>query len=113
YPWGDQPPWEKPLVGCDPLSGGPAKVGVNEPNGFGLFDMSENTHEWCADYYDYNYYHDSPERNPQGPAFGQRRSSRGGSWRHKIKFSRCAARSSLPPSFRYSDYGFRLAVTIG
>jgi formylglycine-generating enzyme len=113
YPWGNQPPWEKPFFGCDPVTGGPAKVGVNEPNGFGLFDMSENTHEWCADYYDYNYYHDAPERNPQGPAFGQRRSSRGGSWRHKIKFSRCAARSSLPPSFRYSDYGFRVAVTIG
>ena len=88
-------------------------MGINEPNGFGLYDMSEGVHEWCSDYYDYNYYHSSPERNPQGPPSGQRRSSRGGSWRHKIKFSRCAARSSLPPSFKYADYGFRVAVTIG
>ena len=42
---------------------------------------------------------------------GQRRVSRGGSWRHQIKFSRCAARSSLPPGFKYADYGFRVALT--
>ncbi|HVO94737.1 MAG TPA: formylglycine-generating enzyme family protein [Terriglobales bacterium] len=113
YPWGNEPPDEKHLVGCDPVTGGPAEVGVNPPNGFGLFDMSENVHEWCADYYDYNYYHYSPEKNPHGPSAGQRRVSRGGSWRHRIKFSRCAARSSLPPDFQYSDYGFRVAVTIG
>ncbi len=74
--------------------------------------MSEGVHEWCSDYYDYNYYCSSPERNPQGAASGMRRSSRGGSWRHQIKFSRCAGRSSLPPSFRYTDYGFRVALTV-
>ncbi|MGH7811763.1 MAG: formylglycine-generating enzyme family protein, partial [Candidatus Binatia bacterium] len=111
YPWGDEPPGEKLFLGCDPVTGGPAPVGANEPNGFGLFDMSEGVHEWCSDYYDYNYYGYSPEQNPAGAASGTRRSSRGGSWRHKIKFSRCAARSSLPPSFRYADYGFRVAMT--
>ena len=50
-----------------------------------------------------------PERNPRGPAEGSRRSSRGGSWRHYIKVSRCAARSSIPPGFQYADYGFRVA----
>ena len=113
FPWGNEPPSEKYFIGCDPQTGGPAKVGVNEPNDFGLFDMSENVHEWCADYYDYNYYRYSPARNPPGPSSGQRRASRGGSWRHRIKFSRCAARSSLPPSFKYADYGFRIALTIG
>ena len=113
YPWGDQPPEEKSYLGCDPTTGGPTRVGVNEPNDFGLHDMSEGVHEWCSDFYDYHYYRNSPERNPQGPPTGQRRSSRGGSWRHRIKFSRCAARSSLPPSFHYADYGFRLALTIG
>lgn len=112
YPWGDEPPWEKSIKGCNEETGGPMPVGVNEPNGFGLHDMSEGVHEWCSDYYDYRYYHYSPERNPQGAAFGQRRSSRGGSWRHRVKFSRCAARSSLPPSFKYSDYGFRVAMTV-
>ena len=113
YPWGDDPPEQRPYAGFDPITGGPARVGVNAPNGFGLFDMSEGVHEWCSDYYDYNYYRNSPERNPQGAAAGQRRASRGGSWRHQIKFSRCAARSSLPPSFRYSDYGFRVALSLG
>ncbi len=112
YPWGDEPPWERAYKGCDQKTGGPAPVGGNEPNGFGLYDMSEGVHEWCSDYYDYNYYRYAPAKNPLGPRSGQRRSSRGGSWRHKIKFSRCAARSSLPPSFKYSDYGFRVAMTI-
>ena len=110
YPWGDVPPWERSYAGWDEKTGGPAPVGVNEPNGFGLYDMSEGVHEWCSDYYDYDYYRYAPAENPRGPSAGTRRSSRGGSWRHKIKFSRCAARSSLPPDFKYSDYGFRVAM---
>lgn len=112
YPWGDEPPRERPYTGYDPKTGGPQKVGANAPNDFGLYDMSEGVHEWCSDYYDAGYYRYSPERNPQGPVAGQRRASRGGSWRHRIKFSRCAARSSLPPSFKYADYGFRVALTL-
>ncbi|MGH7773114.1 MAG: formylglycine-generating enzyme family protein [Candidatus Binatia bacterium] len=112
YPWGDEAPWERPYPGYDLELGGPQPVGLSEPNGFGLYDMSEGVHEWCSDFYDPNYYRDSPERNPQGPSSGKRRSSRGGSWRHRIKFSRCAARSSLIPSFRYADYGFRLAMNL-
>lgn len=112
YPWGDEPPWERPYPGYDLETGGPQRVGLNEPNAFGLYDMSEGVHEWCSDFYDADYYRYSPERNPQGPPSGQRRSSRGGSWRHRIKFSRCAARSSLPPAFRYADYGFRVAMSL-
>jgi formylglycine-generating enzyme required for sulfatase activity len=40
-----------------------------------------------------------------------RRASRGGSWRHQIKIARVAARSSLPPEYQYSDYGFRCALS--
>lgn len=112
YPWGDQAPWERPYPGYDAETGGPQRVGMNEANDFGLYDMSEGVHEWCSDYYDRSYYRHSPERNPQGPAVGQRRASRGGSWRHRVKFSRCAARSSLPPAFKYSDYGFRVALSL-
>jgi len=113
YPWGDRPPWERPYPGYDLETGGPQRVGLNESNGFGLYDMSEGVHEWCSDFYDPGYYRNSPERNPKGPPSGQRRVSRGGSWRHHIKFSRCAARSSLNPSFRYADYGFRVAMSLG
>jgi formylglycine-generating enzyme required for sulfatase activity len=112
YPWGDEPPWERLYVGFDTETGGPLRVGVGEPNGLGLYDMSEGVHEWCSDYFAYDYYRHAPQRNPQGPLSGQRRASRGGSWRHRVKFSRCAARSSLPPGFKYADYGFRVAQTL-
>ena len=112
YPWGDEPPWERPYPGYDLVTGGPQRVGLGEPNSFGLYDISEGVHEWCSDFYDPHYYCNSPERNPQGPSSGKRRASRGGSWRHRIKFSRCAARSSLNPSFKYADYGFRVAMSL-
>ena len=111
YPWGDEPPDARPEYRR--RWGGrveaPLPAGQEEPNPFGLFDVSENVHEWCADWFDKDYYRRSPERNPAGPAFGERRASRGGSWRHHIKVSRCAARSSIPPEFQYADYGFRVA----
>jgi len=90
----------------------PRTVAKTRPNTFGLYDMCENVHEWCSDWYGADYYRVSPDRNPQGPPAGTRRTSRGGSWRHQIKFTRCAARSSIPPEFRYADYGFRIAVTV-
>lgn len=110
YPWGD----ETPTLRADyqqRWSGdvrGPLPVGRGAPNPFGIHDLCENVHEWCADWFQPDYYAQSPWNNPQGPAGGERRSSRGGSWRHHIKVSRVAARSSIPPSFQYSDYGFRV-----
>ena len=91
YPWGNEPPWERPYAGYDSRTGGPERVGTNPPNDFGLYDMSEGVHEWCNDYYDAGYYRYSPEKNPQGPSFGLRRSSRGGSWRHRSSANRVCA----------------------
>jgi formylglycine-generating enzyme required for sulfatase activity len=112
YPWGDSSPDEMALVGWDAECGGPPRVGQSDVNDYGLCDMSGGVHEWCNDNYDYRYYARSPERNPQGADTSARRSSRGGSWRHRIKFSRCAARSSLDPKLRYADYGFRVAMKL-
>jgi formylglycine-generating enzyme required for sulfatase activity len=106
YPWGDILPPKEP----DRWRDGPEPVALGDPNGYGLFDMCQNVHEWCSDWYDPAYYAVSPEIDPQGPAHGVRRASKGGAWRHHIKFSRCAARSSIPPDFRYADYGFRVVV---
>ena len=108
YPWGDEPPQSRPHYAERWLTG-PERVAQGDPNGFGLYDMCANVHEWCSDWYDPGYYALSPQRDPRGPESGTRRASRGGSWRHHIKMSRCSARSSIPPDFHYADYGFRLA----
>ena len=109
YTWGDEAPQNQPRY-FDLWLTGPEQIATRQPNGFGLYDISENVHEWCRDWYDEDYYRVSPERNPQGPVSGTRKSSRGGSWRHQIKITRVAARSSIPPDFKYSDYGFRCAM---
>ena len=112
YLWGDMPPQE--LRGyADRWKTGPEPVGRAEPNAYGLYNMCDNVHEWCNDWFDSAYYAVSPEGNPKGPECGTRRASRGGSWRHHIKMSRCAARSSIPPEFQYADYGFRVACDPG
>jgi formylglycine-generating enzyme len=112
FPWGDDPPQTLPDY-SERWKNGPEPVAQYAPNALGLYDIGDNVHEWCSDWYDPNYYAISPERNPQGPEQSSmkpaRKSSRGGSWRHHIKVARCSARSSIPPEFQYADYGFRVA----
>ncbi len=108
FPWGDEPPASRPDY-ANRWKTGPEPVAESQPNAFGLFDICENVHEWCSDWYAPDYYAVSPDRNPQGPPEGNRKASRGGSWRHQIRIARCSARSSIPPEFKYADYGFRVA----
>jgi len=91
---------------------GPRRVGEWRANPYGLFNMGDNVHEWCSDWFSPDYYLQSPEFDPRGPDSGTRRVSRGGSWRHVVKASRAAHRSSLPPEFRYTDYGFRTVASL-
>jgi formylglycine-generating enzyme required for sulfatase activity len=111
FPWGDEAP-ETLRNYANRWKSGPEPVGRAERNAYGLCDIGANIHEWCADWFGADYYGVSPDRNPPGPAKGTRRSSRGGSWRHYTKVSRCAARSSIPPEFKYADYGFRVARAV-
>ena len=108
YPWGDEIPAWIPKCGRGPLAA-PWAVTLGEPSDFGLFGIGANIHEWCADWHSRTYYRDSPAECPAGPPGGVRRVSRGGSWRHAVTLSRNSARSKLDPSFRYTDYGFRVA----
>jgi formylglycine-generating enzyme len=111
YPWGNDPPQSRSDY-AQRWNTGPQPVAQQAPNAYGLYDICENVHEWCSDWYAPDYYSVASNHNPQGPASGERRASRGGSWRHHIKISRCAARSSIPPDFRYADYGFRIACDL-
>ena len=106
YAWGNASPAAHPYFLGD--WAGPRRVGEWQANPYGIFNLGENVHEWCGDWFAADYYSASPESNPTGPESGSRRVSRGGSWRHLVKFSRAAHRSSLPPQFRYTDYGFRV-----
>ena len=97
--WGDAiPPGEIPE---GPLRG-PWEAGRGTPNGYGLCDMGTIVHEWCLDW-----------REPARPGLPGRRASRGGSWRHAVRWSPPDASSSLPPGYRYSDYGFRVLQNRG
>ena len=112
YPWGNElPDWMDPHYRGDDVER-PERVGQDPANGYGLHNTADLVHEWCADWYDADYYEVSPERNPLGPDEGVRRASRGGAWRHAVKVARCAHRSAILPDRQLSDYGFRVALTV-
>ncbi len=79
-------------------------------NGYGLRDMGGNVWDWCNDWYDASYYEVSPYVNPRGPASGETRALRGGSWNDSANACRSAFRHGVGPSYLTKRYGFRLVL---
>ena len=90
----------------------PPSVGEKDDNAFGLFDVHGNVREWCSDWYDKDYYQNSPSRDPQGPRQGLFRVARGGSRGDVAAACRSAARLGLAPHIRLGN-GFRVVLEVG
>ena len=120
YPWGDD--WDPSKCDCwDNVSGIKGYQVYRHPVGkypsgmspYGALDMAGNVMNWCADWYDDNYYKESPSSDPAGPDSGTKRVVRGYTWVEKKAESHLysARRSAGLPSQTYRACGFRCVVS--
>ena len=122
YPWGDDlTPGGRHLCniwqGVFPVSdtaedgyAGVAPVNAFPPNGFGIYSITGNTWEWCADWFHPTYHALATRLNPTGPAMGQAKVMRGGSYLCHASYCnryRVAARTSNTPDSATTNIGFR------
>lgn len=108
YPWGNEADSQRLNFNS---SQGPVTVG-SYPTGaspYGVLDMAGNVAEWVADWYAPDSYTQGPSDNPTGPASGNFRIVRGGSFNNSLNDVRTTART---PAFDtdYENVGFRVAI---
>ena len=112
FPWGND--WDTSRLRCSKNNVGDAgstAPGGSTPSGAspcGALDMAGNVWNWCADWYDENYWKNANGTDPTGPRFASLRVVRGGSWGDfDNKDFRSAFRLSLPLDFNNYNNGFR------
>lgn len=125
YPWGDKlrPAgehrcniWQGEFPKEDTAEDGYAgtcPVDAFPPNGYGLYSVTGNAWEWCADWFSADFHRTAPRVNPQGPPSGSARVMKGGSFLcHKSYCNRyrVAARTSQTPDSSTSNIGFRCVL---
>lgn len=114
YPWGEaEPTCEMAnFSGCYydsvPVDSYPAWVGP-----YGTYNMAGNVHEWTNDWYNEEYYANSPNKNPTGPESGDYKVFRGASWFNGSFQTRTTYRYPKLPVLTYKANGFRCAKGIG
>jgi formylglycine-generating enzyme required for sulfatase activity len=110
YPWGDQAPnselgnFEKQQDGAQPVGSYPQGASP-----YGVLDMAGNVYEWVADWYDPDYYGQSPSENPKGAGSSLQRVLRGGNWNSNADTLRSSNRFWAFPGRNDFD-GFRCAL---
>ena len=89
---------------------GPQPVKQKRPNELGIYDLSGNIQEWCADRF--GTYSARGQRNPVGPLKGNYRVHRGGSWNEDEEAARLSYRLFNAPTSRQASLGFRVAASM-
>jgi serine/threonine-protein kinase len=112
YPWGDDAPNDD-LLTFNGIFDMPLKV-KSHPGGvspYGVYDMAGNVWEPVSDWFDFEYYSNSPSTNPTGPESGTRHTIRGGGFRNGDQYVRSAYRLRPYSNKAFIDGGVRCAIS--
>jgi len=113
YPWGEDQPSCDYLNynNClDPSEPDDVRSYNNGTSPFDAMDMSGNVFEWVSDWYQEDYYLQSPSSNPQGPEQGTKKVYRGGSYLTPDDEILPILRYSQEPEYYAADLGFRCVL---